>query len=263
VASLLLQSYQAIWNRAVLPGHEVVIAVGTLGASLVYGFVRSRPGTVIRRTLTHPPCVVEIRPGDLFDAEDSHLVIGFSDTFDTDTTDDRVIRSSSIQGQFLQRVYGGNLQRLDDDLCTALLSRPPVEVLTRDRKPHGALARYPIGTVAVLGSPRHRYFCVAYSRMREDLIAESSSTDLWLGLNGLWDAVYRHGQRDKLAMPVVGSGLARIDPLDRASLIRLICLSFVAASRQHLLTHHLTILMPKSAFLALDRLEIQAFLDSL
>jgi hypothetical protein len=97
--------------------------------------------------------------------------------------------------------------------------------------------------------------------MGEDLVAESSSTDLWLGLDGLWEAVYRHGQRDKLAMPVVGSGLARIDPLDQASLIRLICLSFIAASRQHLLTHHLTVLMPEPAFHARSA-EVQAFLDS-
>jgi hypothetical protein len=117
--------------------------------------------------------------------------------------------------------------------------------------------------VAALGTPERRYFCVAYSHMGDDLVAQSSGDDLWLGLSGLWTAAYRHGQREKLAMPVVGAGLARIDALDRASLVRLICLSFVAASRKQLLTSHLSILMPESEFRMLDRLELQAFLESL
>lgn len=91
--------------------------------------------------------------GDLF-AHDNHLAVGFSDTFDTSVADDRIIHSASVQGQLLHRIYDGNQQRLDEELAAALAAMPPVRTESRADKPYGKLARYPIGTVAVLGEPQ-------------------------------------------------------------------------------------------------------------
>ncbi|WBC08879.1 macro domain-containing protein [Micromonospora sp. WMMA1947] len=206
---------------------------------------------------------MEIVPGDLFDEQEAHLVVGFTDMFDTDVNEDRIINANSVQGQFLERIYQGDVAALDVDLARALAGVPGAVRVPRTAKPFGKLCRYPTGTVAVLGTPRRHFFCVAYSTMTPDLIAQSSGDVLWRSLSHLWKAVYEHGQRAPLTMPVVGAGLARVDALDRLALIRLIVLSFVAASRERLLTTRLRIAIPQRDFLDLDRLELQAFLDSL
>ncbi|NJC13098.1 hypothetical protein F4558_002924 [Micromonospora profundi] len=263
VIALFLQSYQAIWDRPAFRDHEIAVAAAAAAVSVLLGLARARPGPTVARDLRHPRCRIEIVPGDLFDEQEAHLVVGFTDMFDTDVNEDRIINANSVQGQFLRRLYQGDVATLDADLARALTNVPHTVRVPRAAKPFGKLCRYPVGTVAVLGSPRRRYFGVAYSTMTPGLLAQSSGDALWRGLSQLWVAVYEHGQRAPLAMPVVGAGLARVDALDRLALIRLIVLSFVAASRERLLTTRLRIVMPQREFLELDRLELQAFLDSL
>jgi hypothetical protein len=263
VCAVLLQSYQAVWDKAPFPGHARSVVSVVAIVSIGCGFLQIRPRRSVARTLKHPRCRIEVVPADLFDQRDFHLVVGFTDTFDTDPTDDRIVHRSSVQAQFLRRIYNGETARLDDDLHAALAKKPAGGTISRAAKAYGKLKRYPVGTVAVLGSPRRHFFCVAYSSMSSDLVARASVDDLWSSLARLWDAVYDCGQRQPLAMPVVGTGLARLDALDREALLRLILLSFVAASRERIRTETLRVVIPSGDFRELNRLEIQAFLDLL
>jgi hypothetical protein len=61
-----------------------------------------------------------------------------------------VICSSSLQGQLLDRVYGGDLVRLDHELEDALDHVPVESVEPPDRKEHGKRTRYPIARVPQL-----------------------------------------------------------------------------------------------------------------
>ncbi len=205
---------------------------------------------------------LDIVAGDLFD-QDTHLAVGFSDTFDTSITDDRVIHSSSVQGQLLRRVYHDDQDQLDERLTMALPDISPVSVESRRDKPYGKLARYPLGTVAVLGEPRRLIFAVAYTRMENDLVAHAPVEDLWSCLTKLWDAVYRHGQRGPLSVPLIGSGLARIDTLDRGNLLRLILLSFVSYSRFRLICHELRIVISPGDIHRVNLAGLRDFLDTL
>ncbi|GAA4588532.1 hypothetical protein GCM10023107_09710 [Actinoplanes octamycinicus] len=263
VAALLLQSYQAIWDRPLWPGHAGQVAAAVAIASVLYGLVRTRPAKAVVRDLRRPGCRIEVVPGDLFEQDESHLVIGFTDTFDTDVTDDRVVQAGSVQGQFLRRVYDGDQRRLDAELEKLLAAEPVVAELTRATKPYGKLRRHLIGTVLVLGDPRRHFFAVAYSRMGPNLVAQSSADQLWQSLSRLWAAVHEHGQRRPVAMPVVGATLARVDALDREALLRLILLSFVAASRDQLVTTRLRVVLRPDEFAEVNRAELQAFLDSI
>jgi transcriptional regulator with XRE-family HTH domain len=196
----------------------------------------------LHRQLRTLDVTIGVVAGNLFD-QDTHIAVGFSDTFDTSTADDRIIHSSSVQGQLLRDVYHGDQDLLDRQLAAALAGVSPVSVESRRDKPHGKLARYPLGTVAVLGEPRRLIFAVAYGRMGNDLVARAPVDDLWSCYTKLWDAVYRHGQRGALSVPLMGSGLARIDTLDRGNLLRLILLSFAAYSRLRLICHELRIVV--------------------
>lgn len=254
------QLYLAFWPDSSLPRLPALLVLA--GASLTGAVVRSVPRNRITREFRHPSFTVTVEVGDLFDYA-GHLVIGFSDTFDTDTTDDLLVARRSVQGQLLHRVLGGDLARLDTELSTALAGVPPVGTETRAAKPVGKLARYPVGTVAVIGTPRRRFFCAAYGRMGNDLIVGSSPEELWHSLSRLWDSAHLHARLEHLAMPVCGSDLARINSMDHSSLLKMILLSYVARSRDRVVCQSLTVVVHQSDYSRIDMLELDVFLRSL
>ncbi|MBQ0828868.1 macro domain-containing protein [Streptomyces tagetis] len=241
-----------------LPAAAPLTAASVL-LCLAWGLVRSRPVVAVRQEFRRPNMAVTVGPGDLFD-EPAHLVVGFSDTFDTDVRGGLVISDGSVQGQMLARRYDGDAARLDAELDAALRAARPVARESREDKPHGKRDRYPIGTVAVLGSRPRLVFAVAYSRIGNDLVARSSTEELWLSLNRVWDAVYRHGQLDCVALPLIGSGLSRLHGLDEESLLRLILLSFITRSRERMICRELRVVLRPAELGRIDLAEVSAFL---
>jgi hypothetical protein len=168
-----------------------------------------------------------------------------------------------VQGQLLNRIYAGNQRRLDTELSSVLAAIPPVQTESRADKPYGKLARYPIGTVAVLGEPRRLIFAIAYGSMSNDLVVRSPVRDLWHCFNRLWDAVYRDGQRGALSIPLMGSGLARVGSPDRDNLLRLLVLSFLAYSRLRLICHDFRIVIRPDDLDRIDLVGLREFLRTL
>lgn len=258
--SAVLQFVGQLWPQAI-PGPAPVTAASVL-LCLVWAVVRSRPTVAVHQEFARPRMSVTVGPGDLFD-ESAHLVVGFSDTFDTDVRDGVVISGTSVQGQLLERRYDGDLRRLDDELDAALGATVPVARETRADKPYGKLDRYPVGTVAVLGSRPRLVFGVAHSRLGNDCVARSSTEELWLSLGRVWDAVYRHGQLDRVAVPLIGSGLSRLHGLDEESLLRLILLSFITHSRERVICRELRVVLRPAELERVDLTEVAAFLGVL
>ena len=202
---------------------------------------------VARSDFTSPNVAVVVMTGDLFAQDDANLVIGFCDTFDTDTGRNIIISAESAQGLLLSRLYGGDKDQLDKELRAALAHVPKESVETRSAKPRGKLTRYPVGTVATLHHATRRVFAVAYSRMGNDLVAQSSISMLGASLDRLWDAVYLHGQLKPVAMPLIGSGLSRThaSPDD---LLAMIVSSFAASSRARYACPELRVIVPPATF---------------
>ena len=259
----LLQLTLAIWTNLKIPGHERwnVLAALVL-VSLLFGVVRAWPRRKVSRQIDGPDIRVTVEVGNLFDQQ-THLIIGFSDVFDTDTTNSVVIDQSSVQGQFQDRIYGNDLSRLDTEISAALTGKSTVVTESRSDKSVGKLDRYPIGTVALLGDPARFYFCVAYTKMQNDLIASSNVHFLWQSLAAVWESVYLHGQRKPVSIPIVGSELARIACLNRESLLKMILLSFVARSREGLVCKELTVVIHPKDYHHINMLEVAAFLRTL
>ncbi|HVK22153.1 MAG TPA: macro domain-containing protein, partial [Actinokineospora sp.] len=101
---------------------------------------------------------------------------------------------------------------------------------------------------------------LAYARMGDDLLARSTVDDIWTSLSTLWDTVYLRAHREPVSIAVIGSELAKVDTLDRGSLIRLIALSFVARSRRSVVSRELTIVIHPNDAGKVDMLELAAFL---
>jgi hypothetical protein len=255
----LVQLYAALWPKNSINQTATVVVIACLIVAVAT--YRAWPRRSLRREFDLPDITVAVKVGDLFE-QPGHLVIGFSDTFDTDTTDGKIISPDSIQGQFLQRVYAGDRDRLDDEIERALSGAKEVaEEQPADKA--GKRRRYPIGTVATLGPPAQRYFCVAYTYMQNNLIARSSVNDLWEALNRVWEAARQFGQRKTLVIPVIGSELARISSLDRDSLLKMMILSFVANSRQQDVCKELVVVVHRKDYEKIDMLEVRAFLHTL
>ncbi|MEV7357346.1 macro domain-containing protein [Kitasatospora sp. NPDC091276] len=257
VGSGIIQLLFALWPN--IETSRIAILLALMVSSLACGALRAVPRTKVSRSFGRPDITVVVKVGDLFD-EQSHLVIGFNDVFDTDWTGDVVISRGSVQGQFLDRVYAGDIDQLDSDLSVSLAGFPVQSRETRSSKRAGKLIRYPVGSVAVLSSGEKSYFCSAYGKMENDLTVSSNMDDLWLSLGGLWRAVGRHGRREAIAMPIIGSEMARIDHADREMLVRMILLSFVVNSRERLISKKLTIVIHPDDARRVDMLEMGAFL---
>lgn len=203
---------------------------------------------VFRMDFTDPDIAVVVMSGDLLAQQDCNLVVGFCDTFDTDTDRSIVISSDSMQGLLLHRLYGGDRARLDRDLKGALSHVQKASIESRSAKRLGKLTRYPLGTVATLHQANRRIFCVAYSRMGNNLIAQSSLPALRTSLDNLWEAVYLHGQLKPVAMPLIGSGLSRVVGANYDNLLTMIVRSFTASSRNRYLCPELRVIIQEPAF---------------
>ncbi|MEH0575664.1 DUF6430 domain-containing protein [Streptomyces sp. B21-108] len=261
--SAVLQILLALWSSVKLSGDERWLILGLLlFTSLTFGFYKAWPRSIVSRQFDTPDICVTVQVGNLFD-QPTHLVIGFPDTFDTDTTNNLVISQNSVQGQFQSVVYGNDLGRLDADLISALAGTHSVSSESRSNKSHGKLARYEVGTIATLGDPSRRYFCTAYTEMRNNLVVQSTVDSLWKSLDAVWEAVYVYGQRNPVSIPIIGSELARISCLNRESLLKMIILSFVARSRQSPVCKELRIMVHQKDYRHISMLEVDAFLRTL
>lgn len=196
----------------------------------------------------HTEAELHVVTGDLFD-EQAAIVIGFSDTFDTATSDRKVISSESLQGQLIDRLYGGSVTELDRDLDTALTGKLHKREQRGD-KARGKLKRYNVGTVAVLERDGRKIFGVAVSRMGNNLIARSSYEFLQVSLDDLWATVRDQGS-PVVAMPIMGSGLARINTT-RDALLRQIIRSFRMELRKGPICRELRIIVHPSDLGAID-----------
>lgn len=252
----------AIWVPRSALGNATFYLSLVVALSLGYGFVTSWPRSHVAHDYKRPSVRVSVEVGDHLTYKDHHLVVGFTDTFDTDTTDDVIIHSGSVQGRFLSVYYHGDRKSLDRDLDTALEKAVPASTEPAGAKP-GKLVRYPLGTVAVLGAPTRRVFCLAYGVMGNDLIVRSDIDCIWESLNSLWDAVEKHSHHGRLAMPVIGSNFARMTNLDHQALIKIIVISYLARCRQRPVSSELTVTVWPSDINKVDMLDIQYFLQSM
>ena len=259
VISAVIQFLAALYRT--FPPYPAIVFATTLAGCVAWGFIRTCPRFMLRHRMAGNDVTLSIVVGDLF-AQETHVALGFSDTFDTAIGGNQVIDSSSLQGQLLHRIYGDDQQRLDRDLSAALSGVKPVKKESRSNKPRGKLTRYPIGTVAVLGRSRWHTFAVAYGRMGNDMTVRAPVEDLWYCFSQLWETVYRKGRRGPVSVPLMGSGLARVNSLDHENLLRLIVLSFVACSRMKLVCHELRIVIRPEDVARIDLIRLREFLST-
>jgi len=239
-----------------LPIQGALWGLGILTASAIYGLIQSWPRP-IEQSYSLPNTIIRVVKGDLLE-ETGHLVIGTCDTFDTQPPN--VIARDSLQGQALDRLFGGDVAELDRRIGDALSTHTHVDTI---EKP-GKQLRYELGTIAVLKESGRKVFFVAYSQMDEQNQARSTPDAIWKSLLNLWAEVSRYGNGGSASIPVIGGGQSRMaQVLPAQDSIRFIALSFMLASRREKVCDELRIVVRPTDYNRLDRLELQAFLSAL
>ncbi|MBW4538750.1 MAG: hypothetical protein KME43_06325 [Myxacorys chilensis ATA2-1-KO14] len=228
-------------------------------ATLALGiaFIQRFPRISVCRALSSPDSEIEIKIGNLFN-QPGHLVIGFNDVFDTELGE--IIKPSSIQGQFLQRIYGSDRSRIDADTENALQTYNHL----RTKEPNKSLGktwRYPIGTTITLGSHDKRYFLTAYGYMSNDMTVQSNVDFVWQSLSKLWQEIRLKGHSIDVSIPIIGADLARTG-LPRMALVKLIITSFIVASKEKFITRKLTVMIYPNDVESIDFYELEEFLTS-
>jgi hypothetical protein len=225
--------------------------------------LRARHGDeVLRHEVAPLRTTVVIKRGDLFDQQDANLVVGFGDTFDT-STDDVVISQDSVQGQLLHRVYDGSREALDRELRRALRTVTPAGRESVRDKPRGKRVRYPLGTVVPLPLPGRRIFATVYCRQGNDLVTRGTREHLRDALERLWESVIVHGLYKPVAVPLVGSRLARIDGLSDEESLMMITETFLRASRITPVSPELRIVVRPSSLERMRVLDVVRFVEGM
>jgi hypothetical protein len=227
-----------------------ILALGT-------AFAQRFPRKTVCRALSSPDSEIEIKIGNLFD-QPGHLVIGFNDAFDTELGE--IIKPSSVQGQFLQKVYGSDRSRIDADIAHALQAYSHLRTEETNKK-LGKTWRYPIGTTIALGSHDKRYFLTAYGYMTNDITVQSNADFVWQSLSKLWQEIRLKGHSIDVSIPIVGADLARTG-LPRMALAKLIITSFIVASKEKFITRKLTLMIYPRDIDSIDLYELEEFLAS-
>lgn len=231
---------------------------GLLGIAIVIAIIWNWPKAIIKHRFAHNDLTVRVIKGDVLDAK-SNIVIGFCDTFDTQIGS--IIRGTSLQGQFQQKAFNGDVAKLDQQLDNLLANEKRLCIHDPD-KTTGKQLRFPIGTVITLEYGK-RYFPLVYTRMGNDLACiPTPAEDITAALYRLWACVRRSGQNEAVSIPVIASDLAR-SGLSRTTLIKMIMLTFYTSHFSEPVTNALDIYVHPSDIEHVDFNAIEAFLTNM
>lgn len=245
-----------IFFKDLFQGHGGLWASGVIIVAVAWGALRSWPRPIAHQ-FSSPKTRISVVTGNILDDDECHLVVGVCDTFDTASP---MIDKNSLQGQLLRRYYDDDSQALDAEITRALVNASPIGTIEKT----GNTSKYEIGTVATVRNRSRQLFLLAYTEMNEDNEARGSVDGIWKSLSALWTEASKRANGGTIAMPVIGGGRSRVSQiLPAQDAIRVQLLSFMFAARRESALDELRIVVDPATYAGLDRLELQAFIESL
>lgn len=195
-----------------------------------------RPVSKIKYKHPGMDLAIEVIIGDFFSVP-GQKIISTNTTFDTDLANG-IISPKSLQGQFTQTYYQGNISQLDLEIEKELkvFSHSKIE------KKNGKTDRYDFGTTVKLKIANEYFYWFAMAEMNESNIARTTLKDVNKALEGLWDFIANKGEKLETVIPLVGSGHGRLST-NRKRLIAIIAQSFITASEEHVFANKLSIVV--------------------
>lgn len=201
---------------------------------------------------------IKVTSGDIL-KQNGNCVIGFTNTFDTDTVH-RIISNKSLQGQFQNQIYQNDVSRLDDDLSKILNELEPVDTITKE----GKREVYPLGTVVPIKKEGGGFwYCLAYTKMNEKNVATAKLSELRHALDLLWEEIRATSNGEPVSLPLIGLGNARTPSMSAELSLHLVAFSYYIRSRESVVCESLNIIINEETIENIDLTKFQSFLSSL
>ncbi|HBT63996.1 MAG TPA: hypothetical protein DEB10_04975 [Ruminococcaceae bacterium] len=146
---------------------------------------------------------IEVYFGDIFEDSAELKAISFNEYFDTQV-DDKIISKRSLHGQFIEKLYAGRVDALDD-IIAADEHLPEMIAGENPTRPAGKKTKYKLGTVCMA----EECLLIALSRFDANNKAFLEISDYISCLLAFWNEVDSVYNERTLALPVLGSGITR------------------------------------------------------
>lgn len=224
-------------------------------AAIIYTLIRRRPVMAVCECIANMDIKVEIKVDSIFNI-DGACIVPTNSTFDT-SFEGGLISEKSLQGQFT-KLYYDEVRYLDDDIARSLSSVTPTEKIEiKNRKSN----KYSIGMAVKINRKQKTFYLLAISDLNGRGVAQSSYENIKKALAEIWVYIAQNGENGILAMPVLGTGSARVN-VQRSDVIKEIIRSFVAACSQRRFVDKLTICISPKDYHEhnIDLIELHDFL---
>jgi len=219
--------------------------------AIAVGMWRLFPKQRILIELQHCDTTIEVLFGDLF-TEAPQIVIPVNDCFDSQLQ--TIVSANSLHGIFITRILAGVSKTFDELVASALRNDQPTTI---PRPDGGRPLRYSIGTTVCVPFRGNEYYLVALAKTDPTTsVANATLAEFWLALEGLWKQVRIHANNEDVAVPLLGSGLARVG-LPQSQLLYFLITSFVAETKRQKITGHIKIVLHESTYAQINLSEFE------
>jgi len=212
----------------------ILLPIALFGLLIV--ILTRRPVKKIAYKYPGQDLIIEVRIGNLFEVS-GQKIISTNTTFDTDIANG-IISAKSIQGQFTNIFYSGNLVALDAELNRGLMGISNSLI----QKNGGKNLRYEFGTTVKINLSGQFFYWVAMADLNSNNNAKTSLRNVTAALDGLWEFIETKGEKLDTVIPLVGTGLGRLN-ISRKKLIAIIAQSFINASENQIFSNKLVIVI--------------------
>lgn len=222
-----------VFNKENLP-LWYLIPIALIGILVV--IVTRRPVKRIIYKYPGQDLKIEVRIDNLFDVP-GQKIISTNTTFDTDISSG-IISPNSLQGQFTQKFFSGNLPALDAELNSGLNGLQ----FTQIQKQAGKTNRYDFGTTVKFNLSGQFFYWFAMADLNHNNTAKTTLRNVNAALDGLWEFIETKGEKLTTVIPLVGTGLGRLTT-SRKKLIAIVAQSFINASENQIFSDKLIIVV--------------------
>ncbi|RKS02769.1 macro domain-containing protein [Flavobacterium sp. 102] len=146
---------------------------------------------------------VNIKCGDIF-LENGLKVIAFNEYFDT-LVDDKIISKKSLNGIFINRIFGENTSELDQFIEASTNSSDVIDGECQ-RNLGGKTVKFKLSTIFVYND----FVLTAFTKFDEHNKATLTMPEYLEFLINFWDRINRVYAQKTVSVPIFGSGITRI-----------------------------------------------------
>ncbi|MDW3098839.1 MAG: DUF6430 domain-containing protein [Alphaproteobacteria bacterium] len=239
---LCFESYEVVSDANVKLPYTVFLAVSLGAGVLLYildgYFLNGHLKRRVEITSHGLSTKIFVEFGDLF-AQSGWKAVATNDFFDS-IVDEDLVSSESLHGKTINRYWSANAQNWQDQVNASIADQPYKEA----PRTKGNSKRYSVGTTASASVYDQRFLFVALGNTDVNTnVTTANAENLISAVRGMLTAARARCSNQPLAIPLMGSGLARVG-IKTSVLVDLILTGVMEETKASKVTSEITIVLP-------------------